>query len=56
MTQDEKKKILNIGWHQKTVFKLDHNFHVYVHGGKSKIDVDEDAKGKYLKLYFEKIR
>lgn len=37
----------------KSVIKLDKNFHVYVHGDRSKIQRLEDSKGKFYKLYFE---
>lgn len=37
----------------KSVIKLDKNFHVYVHGDRSKIEHGEDHKGKFYKLYFE---
>ncbi|MDO5655831.1 MAG: nucleoid-associated protein [Flavobacteriaceae bacterium] len=37
----------------KSVIKLDKNFHVYVHGDRSRIEHGEDAKGKFYKLYFE---
>jgi len=38
---------------QKKVLKLDKNFHVYIHGDISKIEVLEDKKGKFLKIYFD---
>ncbi len=38
----------------RSVIKLDKNFHVYVHGDRSKIERIEDTDGtKYYKLYFE---
>ncbi|MEE9438681.1 MAG: nucleoid-associated protein [Saprospiraceae bacterium] len=38
----------------RSVIKLDKNFHVYVHGDKSKIERIEDADGnKYYKLHFD---
>lgn len=36
----------------KSVIKLDKNFHIYVHGDRSKIEHGEDYKGKFYKLYF----
>lgn len=38
----------------KSVIKLDKNFHIYVHGDRTKIELGEDSLGKYYKLYFEK--
>ena len=38
----------------KRVLRLDKNFHVYIHGDNSKIEVSEDEKGRFIKLYFEK--
>lgn len=40
----------------RSVLKLDKNFHVYVHGLKSKMELGSDTKGTYLKLYFKQIR
>ena len=38
----------------RSVIKLDKNFHVYVHGDRSKIERHEDTDGiKYYKLFFE---
>ena len=37
----------------KRVLKLDKNFHVYIHGDFSKIEILEDEKGKFIKLYFD---
>lgn len=38
----------------KSVLKLDKNFHIYVHGDRSKIEKGEDEDGrKYYKLYYE---
>ena len=38
----------------RSVIKLDKNFHVYVHGDRSKIERIEDSDGtKYYKLYFD---
>ena len=37
----------------QSVFKLDKNFHLYVHGDKSKMIRSYDEKGKYLKLYYQ---
>ncbi len=38
----------------KSILKLDKNFHIYIHGDRSKITrhVDEDGR-KYYKIYFE---
>lgn len=37
----------------KSILKLDKNFHIYVHGDRSKIERGEDSVGKYYKIYFE---
>jgi hypothetical protein len=38
----------------KSVLKLDKNFHIYIHGDRSKIERGQDADGKkYYKIYFE---
>ncbi len=37
----------------RSVIKLDKNFHIYVHGDRSKIERGEDEKGKYYKLYYD---
>jgi len=38
----------------KSVIKLDKNFHIYVHGDRSKIEKGEDEDGrKYYKVYYE---
>ena len=37
---------------EKQVIRLDKNFHVYVHGDKTKIEEGVNEKGKFLKLYF----
>ncbi len=37
----------------KSVIKLDKNFHIYIHGDRSKIESGEDDKGKYYKVYYE---
>lgn len=37
----------------KSVIKLDKNFHIYVHGDRSKIEQSEDSHGKYYKIYFD---
>jgi len=39
----------------KSVLKLDKNFHVYIHGDKSKIErgIEEDGR-KFYKIYYEK--
>jgi hypothetical protein len=55
---EESREILNdlrTGKSSKAVFKLDKNFHVYVHGNKDKFKVDEDKEGTFLKLYFNNI-
>lgn len=36
----------------RSVIKLDKNFHIYVHGDRSKIENGEDEKGRFYKLYF----
>ncbi|WP_312388718.1 nucleoid-associated protein [Chryseobacterium sp.] len=38
----------------KSIIKLDSNFHIYIHGDKSKITQDQDENGKFYKVYFEK--
>lgn len=38
--------------HYKSVIKLDKNFHIYIHGDRSKIEHGEDEKGRFYKLYF----
>lgn len=40
--------------HFKSIIKLDKNFHIYIHGDRQKIEMGEDDKGKYYRLYFEK--
>lgn len=40
--------------HFKSIIKLDKNFHIYIHGDKSKIEEGADEKGNFYKLYFEK--
>lgn len=40
--------------HFKSIIKLDKNFHIYVHGDKSKLQQGEDENGKFYKVYFEK--
>jgi hypothetical protein len=39
----------------KRVLKLDKNFHVYIHGDTSKIEVSKDEKGQFIKLYFDNV-
>jgi len=39
--------------HYKSVIKLDKDFHIYVHGDRSKIEQSEDSKGKFYKIYFD---
>ncbi len=36
----------------KSVIKLDKNFHIYIHGDRSKIENGEDEKGKFYKVYY----
>jgi hypothetical protein len=36
----------------KNIYKLDRNFHVYVHGDKAQLQEGTDDKGKFLKLYY----
>lgn len=39
----------------RSVIKLDKNFHVYVHGDRSKIERGEDAeRGKFYKIFYDK--
>jgi len=39
----------------KSILKLDKNFHVYIHGDRSKIERGEDTDGrKFYKIYYEK--
>lgn len=55
---EESREILNdirTGKRSKAVFKLDKDFHVYCHGSMSKLKVDEDKEGLFLKLYFKDI-
>lgn len=41
----------------KSVLKLDKNFHVYIHGDRTKIEHGEDADGKkFYKLYYDEER
>jgi len=41
----------------KSVLKLDKNFHVYIHGDRSKIEKGTDANGnKFYKIYFDEER
>lgn len=37
----------------KSVIKLDKNFHIYIHGDRQKIEVGEDEKGRFYRLYFD---
>ncbi len=41
---------------ERCVIKLDHNFHVYIHGENDKASIESDSKGKYMKLYYDQIR
>ncbi|MCH5599193.1 nucleoid-associated protein [Niabella ginsengisoli] len=36
----------------KSIIKLDKNFHIYIHGDRSRIEHGEDDKGRFYKLYF----
>ena len=36
----------------KSVLKLDKNFHVYIHGDRSKIQKGEDEYGQFYKIYY----
>ena len=38
----------------KTIIKLDTNFHIYVHGDRNMITKDQDEKGLFYKLYYQK--
>ncbi|PWN62286.1 nucleoid-associated protein [Chryseobacterium oncorhynchi] len=38
----------------KSIIKLDTNFHIYVHGDRNKLEQDQDEKGHFYKLYYEK--
>ncbi len=40
----------------KSVLKLDKNFHVYVHGKRENMSVEQDKIGTYLKIYFKTIK
>lgn len=41
----------------KSILKLDKNFHVYIHGDRSKIQLGREADGrKFYKIYFENER
>lgn len=39
----------------KKLIRLDKNFHIYIHGDASKIEVEKDEKGYFMKLYFEEM-
>lgn len=39
----------------KRVLRLDKIFHVYIHGNLSKFEMQEDTKGKYIKIYYNEI-
>jgi hypothetical protein len=39
----------------KRVLRLDKNFHVYIHGNLSKFEMQEEEKGKYIKIYYNEI-
>ena len=38
----------------KRVYKLDKNFHIYVHGDRNLIEQGEDERGKFYKVYYYK--
>lgn len=40
--------------HFKSIIKLDKNFHIYVHGDKSKLQQGQDEAGLFYKLYYQK--
>lgn len=40
--------------HFKSIIKLDKNFHIYVHGDKSKLQKGQDEGGLFYKVYYEK--
>jgi len=40
----------------KSVLKLDKNFHVYIHGDRSKIEKGADEKGDFYKIYYQNER
>lgn len=37
----------------KSVLKLDKNFHIYIHGDRSKISKGEDDQGRFYKIYYD---
>lgn len=49
----EEKAVKRQNRYYKSVIKLDKNFHIYVHGDRSKIEHGEDGKGKFYKVYFD---
>lgn len=49
----EEKAVKKQKRYYKSVIKLDRNFHIYVHGDRSKIEHGEDSKGKFYKVYFD---
>lgn len=48
----EEKAVKKQKKHFKSVIKLDKNFHIYIHGDRSKIENGEDSKGKFYKVYY----
>nr|WP_262916956.1 nucleoid-associated protein [Chryseobacterium cucumeris] len=40
--------------HFKSIIKLDKNFHIYVHGDKTKLHQGQDENGLFYKVYYEK--
>jgi hypothetical protein len=55
MSLTDQKKLVH-SFNNKKVFRLDTNFHVYVHGAKDKFEEGVDKKGKYIKLYYNEIK
>ena len=48
------KEEFKLLYEKQSVFKLDKNFHVYIHGDRSKMETGTDDKGQYMKLYFNR--
>jgi len=46
--------VKNTQKHFKGIIKLDKNFHIYVHGDKSKLHQGQDEGGLFYKVYYEK--
>lgn len=57
MLQDDfkidEKAVKKQNRYYKSIIKLDKNFHIYVHGDRSKIEHGEDGRGKFYKVYFD---